>query len=1573
MTDERTYIRQEDRFNTTLNNHSPGGQPLSRVIGVELVMMSETGTMQSLWLPGHPEGKYTFQPGEDQEDCSFVYIEAIDGRWFLCCNRPARLLDPSGGSCSRMELVSQCIFTAECGGQSYILYAEAENESSNIYHNYYIEEHLDIQIGRTPVNDICYPNRLVSRNHAVLRREGDRWTIRDLNSTNGVFVNGRRIREACLRVGDQVYIMGLRMIVGIGFLSMNDGNDRITINSGRVRLIAPGEQISTMTPPGRSAAADSLFNRLPRKRLALPTEPIVIDGPPMSMNGNQIPMMLRMGSSMVMGGSALLAGNITMVLSSLVFPFLNQRYSEKDRKEYEERRVAKYTEYLDGKKREIHSEQQKEQQILNQNYPVLGEILQFPGSGERLWERRRTDDDFLSVRLGTGRRPLLIDLEYPPRRFDLNEDKLELAVQEMASKPVTIDQVPIMTSLVEDFVCGVLGNRGQALAFVRQLVMQLSILHSYDEVKLVFLLEPEELKILEFIKFLPHLWDDQKAFRFLATSAAEAYQISEYIKRELGDDLEKPPALKDILKHRPYYVVFALSKRIFDSMEVLKDILQEEQNCGVSVLAVFDDLPKECSKVFRLNLSGEHAVTHLREMEKADVVFRMDAFDARTADLSMKQLANINLKMVSQAYSLPKMITFLEMFGVGRVEHLNPLKRWTDNNPVKTLAAPVGVATDGQIFTLDLHEKFQGPHGLVAGMTGSGKSEFIVTYILSMAVNYHPDEVAFVLIDYKGGGLTGAFEDKARGIHLPHLVGTITNLDGSAIQRSLMSIQSELMRRQALFNEAKSATGEGTMDIYSYQKLRRNGKVSEPLPHLFIISDEFAELKKQQPEFMDQLISAARIGRSLGVHLILATQKPAGVVNDQIWSNTKFRVCLRVQDRTDSMDMLKRPEAAELKDTGRFYLQVGYNEFFALGQSAWCGAAYEPQDQVVVQKDNSVQFIDTVGQNVLQVKPKVEKTDSGSKQIVAIVRYLSELANREHIVPRQLWKEPLPPVISLQKLLEENRQARPESVRALLGMVDDPEKQTQFPLLLDLQGCQNLLIIGESGSGKSTLLQSMLYSLAQWYSPEEVIFYILDFSSHVLNVFGALPHCGATLDENDTDAIARFFKMLRETITERKKKFAEAQVSSFEAYRDVGVMPLMLVVIDNFAGLVATEQGNTYFNTLHEFMRDGVSYGIKIVASGSHLNEFSTRTRQEAGSRITLQLKDKFAYGDVLNARCNYTPPEVKGRGICSLDGRLLEYHTAMYVGGQTERERIRLLRSDVQALAGRYAGCQPAPRLPVFSETETYEEFCRSFGSERIPLGYAVKDFKRIALPFKQMYSLSLYFGNPVGVAPVLRNLLYAADANDMEVLLLKKTLGSRFEGPDAIPVSRNVTLMSCTEADSVTLWNRLAQEIGTRKVHRNAYCEAHGLQPTDADAMQQASRYIRRHTRPLLVLFESFHDFCKNADDSCLKILPTIFQQGAGYNYYFAACFYPDDAAKLSSEALMSAYNPEKMLLLFGGQFHRQGLDLLPAPYSGIRKVSATYNTCLMKYKGAYNQFRMPCGPLEETEFDADDDAIF
>lgn len=1554
----------------------PPARDVSRRLGIQLDVMTEKGELASFWLSDNYEGRYELSKKGREADYRLLYIESNNGKQRLCCKAPASI-ESNGKKCNKILLEDKCLFWVEQKKNILTFYSRVVDEQSSIFHNYVVEPFARISIGKSLDNDICYQNSFVSKNHAILSQQEDGWHIYDNQSTNGVYVNGQNIKEAKLSVGDQIYIVGLFIIVGFGFISINNSNKIVKINNKIIHYVPATYDVTGLKMPPMKQEERSLFNRYPRNRIALEPKDIEIEAPPLSLNSGRIPLILRMGSSMVMGGSAMLSGHYTMMLSSVLFPILTQKYTDKEKKEYEERRNKKYQDYLWEKEAEIQNEQEYEQNILNQNYEALSEVILYPREGKRLWERQITDEDFLELRIGEGELEMKANLKYPERRFNMDEDPLEEKMYKLVKEKFMLKHAPITTSLVEEFVCGVMGSNVRKLEFVKNLVMELVLLHSYDEVKMIFLANQEYLDELEFIKFLPHIWDNQKSLRFLAVNDTDAYQIGEYLKREIEEDVEKPPKLKEILKRRPYYVIFALDKKIFDSMEILKDVLKQEDNCGVSIIAAFDNMPKECFKIFKINDTGASSVIYLKQSERQEEAFYMDYCDKFSAARSMKQLANTNLKIVTQAYALPKMITFLGMFGVGKIEYLNPWKRWQENNPVKSLATPVGVCTDGSLFQLDLHEKYQGPHGLVAGMTGSGKSEFIITYILSMAVNYHPDEVAFVLIDYKGGGLAGAFEDESRGIHLPHLAGTITNLDGSTIQRSLMSIQSELKRRQKIFNKVKSDVNEGTMDIYAYQKLYRNKRVKEPLPHLFIISDEFAELKKQEPEFMDQLISAARIGRSLGVHLILATQKPSGVVNDQILSNTKFRVCLRVQDKMDSMDMLKRPEAAELKDTGRFYLQVGYNEFFALGQSAWCGAPYEPQETVVIKKDDSIQFLDSVGQTVLQTKVKEEKKDSGMKQIVAVVKMLSDLARKEEIASHQLWQEPLPGRLSLENITAQYPEKESRDITVLLGLIDDPEYQKQYPLYFDIQNCQHLLVVGESGSGKTTLLQTMLFSIAHRYSPEEVNFYILDFSSRILNIFGKLPHCGAVLLEEDEDDVDRLFQLVSEITEERKKLFADAEVSSFEAYRKIAPLPLILVIIDNMSGLTGLKKGNSYYTGISEYMRNGSSYGIRFVMSANHMNAFITRTKQEAGTRISLQLKDKFEYGDVLGCKCNYVPPAVKGRGMVVCDERPLEFQTATLEDAANPQESMNILKKKLEVLAESYKDRKPAKKLARISETETYEEFCRGFKRERIPLGYSVKDVKTVALPLKQFFCLSLYFGNPVGVIPVMDNFLYAAHRECMEVIIVKRKKGSIFESQNGKESSQReqtkVSYIECIPEDSVTLWKRLAEEIQKRKVFRNEYCEKNGLEELESsETMERAAKYIRKHTSPLLIIFESFLDFCKNADDSCLSIFPSIFKGGKGYNFYFIGCYMPGDADALAADLMHQVFQEKNIQMLFGGQFHRQGIVGLPVEYQNVRKVSASYNKCLLQYRSRIYPLHMPCGILKKTEQDNDDEPI-
>ncbi len=1552
-------------------------------IYVRVILIEQYGILHTIWLPDTIEGRYRFLENTREGGNLPIFIEGENGQWIAHAEKGALFRSADGKELYEKVICNHMLEKLYYHGLTYVLFVEMQRAIERQFIPYYLNGQKEYKIGRRSDCHICYPRGTVSREHALLQKRDQFWYIIDNNSTNGVYFNGRRVKSARLHNGDMVFIMGLYIIMGSGFIAINNKNDRVRINTPNIRRIYDYDNF--IYPQCVMVADDRLYDRQPHKQMQISPDVIEIEMPPMPLYGNKVPMLLRMGSPMVTGGRALMSGNIAMALTSLVFPVLTQGITEKDRKEYEVKRTMMYRKYLADKIKEIRQEKKQEEQLLNECYPELSRVLQFALTRERLWERQKRDDDFLNIRIGYGCFPMIAEKKYQERKLELEQDQLTEEMYKLAEHLVLLNNVPITLSLKTDMIVGVLGTQQNIRELIKCMAMQLVLTHSYDEVKLILLLDAEDIPMFDQMRYLPHNWDNDHGIRFFASNQSDALWISEYLSKEL-ETLRDKEQKKHAEGKIPAYVVFALSKKLFECVEIFKDLLLQKEYGGVSIVAAFDGIPKECSKIIDMR-EGARLIDLIRpEVEEQE--FLLDQYDKKIADDGMRALMQTKLKMDSQAYLLPDMLTFLEMYGVSRVEHLNPLKRWDENNPVKSLSALVGIGTDGRHFMLDLHEKRQGPHGLVAGMTGSGKSEFLITYILSMAVNYSPDEVAFILIDYKGGGLADAFEDKENRIHLPHLVGTVTNLDGASVQRSLMSIKSELMRRQRIFKEAKVKTREGTMDIYDYQRLYRSKKVSEPMPHLFIISDEFAELKQQQQEFMDELISAARIGRSLGVHLILATQKPGGVVNDQIWSNTRFRVCLRVQDRADSMEMLKRPEAAELKHTGRFYLQVGYNEYFALGQSAWGGADYIPQDELIIDQDCSIQFIDNVGQTILDVKPYKNNVRTEGKQVAAVVRYLSDLAKRENIKPRSLWTDPLPNMIELVSLAKQVQEPEGRGIYALIGMVDDPEYQRQFPLFLQLLDFHNMMLVGAAGSGKSTFIRTMLYSLVSRYSPQEVNYYIIDLSDGVLSGYKCMPHCGAYLtDENEKD-IGRLLSFIHDLIVCRKKMFVQAEITDFDVYRNIHPLPLILVIVDGFMNIKGLNGGETYFLMFQDYLREGSGFGIRFVLTCNHDNEVGAKSKQELDYRIALQAKDRYEYGDILDMRCTFAPPVLNGRGICVQEERLLEYHVAMLDCDRPQQERPNLLRERLSCLMRSYANDAIAERLPMPDFDQDYEYFCGGFQKERIPLGYSLIDMKMVSIPFQQLHSISLYFGNLKGVVPVFRNLLTAAEKNQMDVSIVQRQMVSKdgqlvnsvfdADADDyaASGFKGNFSVYDCTKEGLRALSDKLMDEIKARNVYRDEYSISQGIPLERKGRSRKASKYIRKNSTPIFVLIESFADFCKvcrdeeSGGESELEGLYQIyFNQMFGYNIYFAAGFYPEDDSIALRSSLFKVYNPEDFLLLFGGRYNKAQIPNLPYEVTKIDSIQVQYNRFWMKYRENFYPLIMPCGRIDPDVEDEDE----
>lgn len=1307
-----------------------------------------------LTLPHKIKGQYWLRDTDIQgRKRDLISIEAVNGDWIVKSNPLVSILNPDGTSVSNTVLKPGNFFLLKIAGhdERVVLFSEARDQSRQIFKKYLIEDALVLNIGRSSNQDLCYENKFVSGAHASLSYDGECWKIMDMGSTNGTYVNGYRINEEKLFPGDLVYIMGLQIVIGHQFLAMNDPDHLLKIQTQGLIDYVP-QQIKKR-PTQTVLPVREYFFRSPRFYRKIEHALIKIDTPPQPQKVDTVPLSLMLGPSITMGmtsaGTGLLSlsnvmasgGNVmqamptvlmsfSMLLGTVLWPILTKRYEKKQKLKNERKRQEKYLAYLDRTRDEIKRICKEQSDILEENLispDVCGERI--AETSVKLWERVIGQPDFLTLRIGRGDATLDGEVEYQKKQFVMEEDNLQDAMYALGAEPKELHDVPISVSLTDHTTVGIYGNDTQRKRLLKSLILQMIALHSYDELKLMLITDESESGEWDFIRPIPHFWSDDKTVRFFAVDLDEIKELSAYIEKNIIVRADR--VNRASMSDTPYYVILCADKTLGEKCEGLRQLLKLKQDCSCSVVfaaSQLRDLPKETKLILATETGGCRMFDREDTSGKA-IPFVPDTLNEDRLGELAQNVSNIELDISSYRYSMPTMLTFLEMFHVGKIDHLNSLTRWKENNPTITLQTPIGVDAHGEIFMLDLHERFHGPHGLIAGMTGSGKSEFIITYILSLAVNYHPDEVSFILIDYKGGGLAGAFEDPQRGIRLPHLAGTITNLDGAAVNRSLISIQSELRRRQKIFNEARKISNEGTMDIYKYQQLYRDKVVDEPIPHLFIISDEFAELKTQQPEFMEQLISAARIGRSLGIHLILATQKPSGVVDDQIWSNSRFRVCLKVQEKADSQEVIKCPDAAEISQTGRFYLQVGFNELFAYGQSAWCGADYVPGETVEKKVDHSIQVVDNLGRVMMNAKTTGQRQTKGNriKQIIAVVQYLSNLAKEEHISVRSLWLDPIPAFIYVDELEKKYQTTtKPFLLDPVVGEYDDPFNQRQGVLTIPFSKDGNCLIYGSNGNGKTTLLTTLAYSLIRHHTARELNLYIMDFGSETLKVFEQAPQVGEVMVSADEEKIMNFLKMLQEEIESRKTVFS-AYGGDFENYCRSGSDPLanIVVLLNNYSGFC--EQFEDQQELFTQLTREGAKYGIYFALTASTTNAVRYKTQQNFKIMLTMQLNDASDYSIIVGKHDGLVPSRYKGRGLVALD-RVYEFQSAHCCRTQDQQAYLREYCRNLRENADVYARA-----VPMLPDHVTYDLLRPAFTDlKSVPIGIKTEDQNIAALPLR-------------------------------------------------------------------------------------------------------------------------------------------------------------------------------------------------------------------------------------------------
>lgn len=1195
-----------------------------------------------------------------------------------------------------------------------------------------------ITVGSNTSNDICYQTTLVNSKHATITHDNGKWYI-ECEANNYIFVDDRLARRKRLNHGEIIYLYGLKIICISDFIVLINCVKNIPLSlkqeSFEKRTVIPQEikpeSFGLQTEYPVFAQSDQ-FLRSPRFKTSVSHHKITLTNPPEMQTENTPPSILQVGPQMTMvltsfigmfttlqqvasGQSAFsqvlpqLILTLVTLTGSMFWPAMTRRWTKRNIKKQEIIRIRSYRKYLAKKEKEILEILANQKQILLENNVTLEQCQQIIYQKKRnLWEKTIDDDDFLTARVGVGYVKPDIEIDYKEEDFTITDEPLRDEVKELIQKFNYVENAPLNFSFLKNRISAVIGNYGILQPFFESLILQIMTFQIYSELKIVVFTNENHLRDWDFIKFLPHCWDNSKTRRLIAATIDDKKKLAAYLETIIkereeilnptGNKEEKNDNKKDVYKEFGcYYLIITDDITSSRHLEAINKILGMKQNLGFSMIIKNDritNLPSQCTTF--MNITEETSGMFGNELNSSEQKqFVADLNKTVNVEDCVQKMANIYVQLPKARGELPKSIGFMEMYGVGNVEQFNSGERWITNNPVVSLSVPVGIDQNGDLFNMDIHEKAYGPHGLVAGTTGSGKSEWIITYILSLCVNFSPLEVQFVLIDYKGGGLAGSFENKETGIRLPHLIGTITNLDKSEIRRSLASLEAESKRRQRMFNEAREKLNDSSMNIYKYQQYYRKGMLEEPLSHLFLISDEFAELKSQEPEFLDQLVSIARIGRSLGIHLILATQKPAGVVDEQMWSNSRFKVCLRVQDKQDSQDMIKCDDAAFLHQTGAFYFQVGLNEFFGLGQSAYAGAKYKPTSIVKKKIETSLDVIDISGQvlNTVDVIEKDTAADSNvhGEELLNIIMYVSDLAKKQNLVARKLWLDSMPEMIYVDNLKKKYSFKRENfSIQPIVGEYDNPFQQLQALLQVNLNE-SNIYISGLSGSGKERFLQSLIYSTITNYTPQEVQMYICDFGAETLGMFRDAPHVGDVVFSNDKVKIENLNRFIKKTIKERRAKYREYG-GSYESYIKYSqTKDNLILIIINDIGFIK-ENNEVLFEDLETSLMESAKYGVIFVETSLETRIHKTKYQQTLKNFMLKFPTQEYETTFGQKAK-GINIKDLKGRGLTEIDGTIYEFQTASVCEEEKMQESVKLV---CKKLSEAYkTKALPIPQIP--------------------------------------------------------------------------------------------------------------------------------------------------------------------------------------------------------------------------------------------------------------------------------------
>jgi S-DNA-T family DNA segregation ATPase FtsK/SpoIIIE len=985
----------------------------------------------------------------------------------------------------------------------------------------------------------------------------------------------------------------------------------VAVGNTLLELRTPAFPDTALRPSEDGTGLD--YNRPPRitppprrTKFQLPQEPRQSDARP-------LPWVMALTPLIGAVTMALVMNRMTFLLLALLSPVAligNHFYDRRNGKKSYRTTVAAYEKQKASIESQARRAMAEETRARRDGAPDPAALfVTATGPTQHLWERRLIDEDHALLRVGTGRLPSEVEVNDPNK-----EDHRRGEARDLTDVPVTV-------ALRTHGVLGVAGRGELPRAIGRWLVAQAAVLHSPADLSVCVLTDPSGRHCWEWVRWLPHARarEGQSAVALLGTD-------TDSVARRISELLAAVAARQDAWREAgggpnqawsgPSVLVVLDGSRRLRALPGLTQILREGPRVGVHLICLDADrrlLPEECRALVEEDHFGLLQVSQAGEEPVVSV--RPDCVSPQWCEQVARAMAPMRDVSGDEGGALPDACRLLDLIGMeppasGAISAL-----WTMGG--RSTTAVVGASFDGP-FAIDLVR--DGPHGLVAGTTGAGKSELLQTIVASLAVANRPDAMTFVLVDYKGGA---AFKDCVK---LPHTVGMVTDLDTHLVERALQSLGAELRRREHILARA------GTKDLEDYLIAMRRDPSLAPMPRLLIVIDEFASMARELPDFVTGLVNIAQRGRSLGIHLILATQRPSGVVSPEIRANTNLRIALRVTDASESQDVIDAPDAGHIaKSTpGRAYVRLGASSLLPF-QSGRVGGRRPGQ----VATSTATPWIvplawDAVGRPAPE-RPAGRRQDEADllTDLAVLVEAVNEANTQLGIPPQHSpWLPALPEATVLDELGAPAARSRDGLVPAPYAVDDLPGEQARRVAAIDLTGFGHLMIAGAPGTGRSQILRTMAGSLARHNSCADVHLYALDCGNGALLALNSLPHCGAVVRGTETDRAVRLIGKLADEAQRRMGLLGERGFTDLGEQR-TGVaeeerLPHIVLLIDRWEGFTAALgdlNSGQLTDTVFRLMREGASVGIHVITSGDRtllIGRISTLTE----NKIALRLSD---------------------------------------------------------------------------------------------------------------------------------------------------------------------------------------------------------------------------------------------------------------------------------------------------------------------------------------------------------------